>query len=363
MSRATTALIDLSALRHNLQRVRDTAPGCRIAAAVKANAYGHGLLRVAQALEGADALAVACIEEAVALREGGIKKPILLLEGVFEASELPLCSQLSLEIVVHHLTQLEMLEHARLEHPLQVWLKIDTGMHRLGVAPDQVIEIWQRLDACPTVAPGIRLMSHLANADDRNDDYTSHQLQVLREITTGLSGELSLANSAGVLGWPQTHFDWVRPGLMLYGASPFVDGLGAKENLRPVMTLSTRLISIKHLSRGEPVGYSCTWTCPQEMDVGIAAIGYGDGYPRHAPSGTPVLVNGRQATLIGRVSMDMLCIDLREHPQARVGDPVVLWGKGLPVENIARAASTIPYTLMCGITPRVHFQEWDNHVQ
>jgi alanine racemase len=359
MSRATTAFIDLSALRHNLQRVRDAAPGRRIAAAVKANAYGHGLLRVARALEGADALAVACIEEAVGLREGGIKKPILLLEGVFEASELPLCSQLNLEIVVHHLSQLEMLEHARLEHPLKVWLKIDTGMHRLGVAPDQVLEIWQRLDACPMVAPGIRLMSHLANADDRGDDFTLQQLHVLREVTSKLSGERSLANSAGILGWPQTHFDWVRPGLMLYGATPFIEAVGSREELRPVMTLSTRLISVKRLRKGEPVGYSCTWICPEDMDLGIAAIGYGDGYPRHTPSGTPVLVNGREASIVGRVSMDMLCIDLRRHPEARVEDPVVLWGEGLPIEVIARAASTIPYTLMCTVTSRVYFKERD----
>ena len=357
MSRATTALIDLQALRHNLNRARLAAPDSRIVAVIKASAYGHGLVRVARALEAADALAVACIDDAMELREAGIAKPILLLAGVFEAAELPLCSYWDLEVVVHHESQLRMLEHARLERALPVWLKIDTGMHRLGFDPGEVSRVWRRLNDCPAVAPNIRLMSHLAKADERDDSYTLGQLQLLQESTRRLPGELSLANSAGILGWYQTHLNWIRPGLMLYGASPFLDSLGPEEGLRPAMTLSTRLISVKRLRKGEPVGYSCTWTCPEDMDVGIAAIGYGDGYPRHAPTGTPVLVNGRDAVLIGRVSMDMLCVDLRGHPEAQVGDPVVLWGQGLPVEIVARAASTIPYTLLCGITARVHIQE------
>jgi len=328
------------------------APGRRVAAAVKADSYGHGLVRVAQTLD-ADAFAVACIEEALTLREAGIARPILLLEGVFEAAELPLCARHGFEIAVHHSEQARILELARLEQPARVWLKMDTGMHRLGLAPETVPAIFQRLRDCPAVRPEIGLMSHLARADERDCDYTLQQLRTFEAATAGLSGERSLANSAGILGWPQTHFDWVRPGIMLYGASPFVDSLAPDEDLRPVMTLHTRLISIKRLRRGEPVGYGGTWTCPEDMDVGVAAVGYGDGYPRHAPSGMPVLLNGREAALIGRVSMDMITLDLRRHPEARIGDPVVLWGEGLPVERIAQAAGTISYTLLCGVTARV----------
>lgn len=352
MSRATTVRLDLGALVHNLQRVRAAAPGCRVAAAVKAEGYGHGLVRVARALD-ADAFAVACIEEALTLREANVARPVLLLEGVFEVAELPLCARHGLEVTVHHPEQVRMLEAARLERPVRVWLKIDTGMHRLGLEPETTPALFHRLRNCPSVAADIGLMSHLARADERDCAYTLWQLHTFEAATAGLPGERSLANSAGILGWPQTHFDWVRPGIMLYGASPFANGLAPAEDLRPVMTLHTRLISIKRLRRGEPVGYGGTWVCPEDMDVGVAAVGYGDGYPRHAPSGTPVLLDGREAALIGRVSMDMITLDLRRHPEARIGDPVVLWGEGLPVERIAQAADTISYTLLCGVTARV----------
>ena len=357
MSRATKALIDLQALRHNLRRAREAAPRSRVVAVIKANGYGHRQLLAARGLAEADMFGVACIDEAMNLREAGIDKPVLLQEGVFEARELEPCSRLGFEVVVHHASQVEMLESARLDRPLPVWIKIDTGMHRLGFDPGEALEVWRRLRLCPAASPEIRWLSHLAKADEREDDYTLEQLRILREAIGRLSGEISLANSAGVLGWPQTHFDWVRPGIMLYGASPFVDGLANEDNLEPVMTLSTRLIAVKRLRRGDPVGYGCTWRCPEDMDVGVAAVGYGDGYPRHAVSGTPVLVNGREAPLIGRVSMDMISVDLRTHPEARVGDPVILWGRGLPVEVIARHASTIPYTLLCGVTGRVHLVE------
>ncbi len=335
--------------------MRAAAPNRRVATAVKADAYGHGLIRVAGSLD-ADAFAVACIEEALILREAGIDRPIMLLEGVFEAAELPLCAHHRLEIAIHHPEQVLMLESARLEQPLRVWPKIDTGMHRLGLAPETVATLYQRLRNCPAVAPEIGLMSHLARADERDCDYTRQQLQAFVTATTGLQGERSLANSAGILGWPQTHFDWVRPGIMLYGASPFAGSVAAEHDLRPVMTFSTRLIAINRLRQGELVGYGGTWICPEDMDVGVAAAGYGDGYPRHAPSGTPVLVNGREAALIGRVSMDMITLDLRQHPAARIGDPVVLWGERLPVERIAEAAGTISYPLLCGITGRVRVE-------
>lgn len=355
MSRATTVRLDLGALVHNLQRVRAAASGRQVAAAVKADGYGHGLLRVARTLD-TDAFAVACIEEALILREAGVTRSILLLEGVFEAEELPLCARHRLDIAVHHPEQIRMLETARLERALRVWLKIDTGMHRLGVEPAAVPVIFQRLRHCPSVVPGIGLMSHLARADERDCDDTLHQLSVFKTSTIDMPGQRSLANSAGILGWPQTHFDWVRPGIMLYGASPFVDGLASDEDLRPVMTFHTRLISIKRLRQGEPIGYGGSWICPEDMDVGVAAAGYGDGYPRHAPSGTPVLINNREAALAGRVSMDMITLDLRQHPEARVGDPVVLWGEGLPVERIAKAAGTISYALLCGVTARVRVE-------
>ena len=352
MSRATTVHLDLEALVHNLRRVRAAAPGRKVAAAVKAEAYGHGLVRIAQALD-ADGFAVACLEEALILREAGLTQPILLLEGVFEAAELPLCARHDLSIAVHHPEQLRMLERTRLERPVRVWLKLDTGMHRLGLAPEAASTIFQRLRESPAVAPDIGWMSHLARADERDCNYTIEQLQIFTAVTVGLPGERSLANSAGILGWPQTHFDWVRPGLMLYGVSPFVDSLAAAEDLRPVMTFHTRLTSINWLRKGEPVGYGGTWRCPEDMAVGVAAVGYGDGYPRHAPSGTPVLLNGREASLIGRVSMDMITLDLRGHPEARIDDQVTLWGNGLPIERIAQAAETIAYPLLCGITARV----------
>ncbi len=323
-----------------------------MAAAVKAEGYGHGLVRTARALD-ADAFAVACVEEALVLREAGIDRRIVLLEGVFEADELPWCAQHALDIAVHQPEQLRMLELARLERPLRVWLKIDSGMHRLGLAPEATATAFQRLRACSAVQAEIGLMSHLARADERDCDYTRQQFHTFETATAGLPGERSLANSAGILGWPNTHFDWVRPGIMLYGASPFVDSLAPDEDLRPVMSFHTRLIAIKRLRRGEPVGYGGTWICPEDMDVGVAAVGYGDGYPRHAPSGTPVLIDGRAAALVGRVSMDMITLDLRRHPKARIGDPVLLWGEGLPVERIAQAAGTISYTLLCGVTARV----------
>jgi len=344
--------LDLGALVHNLRRVRAAAPGRRVAAAVKAEGYGHGLVRTARALD-ADAFAVACVEEALALREAGIDRRILLLEGVFEADELQWCAQHALDIAVHQPEQLRMLELVRLERPLRVWLKIDSGMHRLGLVPETTSAAFQRLRACSAVQAEIGMMSHLARADERDCDYTRQQLHTFETATAGLPGERSLANSAGILGWPNTHFDWVRPGIMLYGASPFVDSLAPDEDLRPVMSFHTRLIAIKRLRRGEPVGYGGTWLCPEDMDVGVAAAGYGDGYPRHAPSGTPVLINGRVAALVGRVSMDMITLDLRRHPEARIGDPVLLWGEGLPVERIAQAAGTISYTLLCGVTARV----------
>lgn len=347
------ALIDHAALRHNLGVVRRNAPGARVWAVVKADAYGHGLLPVAQSLTGADGLAVARVEEGIRLREAGLTLPVLVLEGAVFTDEVEAAGRHRLELALHQEEQAALLEQARPPRPLQVWIKVDTGMHRLGVDPGAVLGLLARLGRCPRVAPGIALMTHLANADDPADATSERQCERLRALAPA-GTTLSIGNSAGILAFPAARTDWVRPGIMLYGGSPLV-GRGADQlDLRPVMTLTTRLIAVKRLRRGDAVGYGGTFVCPEDMAVGIAGIGYGDGYPRHAPGGTPVLLGGRRAPLVGRVSMDMLSIDLRGLPPARVGDPVTLWGEGLPVDEIAARAGTISYELLCRVTPRVH---------
>jgi alanine racemase len=356
--RPTTARIDLQAIRANLRRVRELAPRSRVVAVVKADAYGHGAARVLPALRDADMLGVACIEEALALREAGARQPVLLLEGVFEPDELPLCARLGFEIALHEPGQLRMLELARLERALPVWLKLDSGMGRLGFRPEQAADIDRRLRTTEACA-GVRLMTHLANADARGDESAREQVARLHRATAGIPGERCIANSAGVLAWPEAHADWVRPGLMLYGASPMEACTGPGDGLRPAMTLATRLISVKDIRAGEPVGYGATWRAPRDGRIGVAAIGYADGYPRHLPSGSPVLVNGRLAGTAGRVSMDMLAVDLADRPEAQVGDIVTLWGEGLPIEHVAERAGTIPYELMCRLAARVHVKVRD----
>lgn len=357
MTRPARALIDLAALRHNLSRVRALAPRSRVLAVVKANGYGHGLARVGRALQDADGFGVACLEEALVLRDAGIAKRILLLSGVFDAAELPLVDQYRLDVVVHDERQVALLEKGRLRRPVSVWLKIDTGMHRLGVPPASMPYVWQRLLECVNVARPIRVLSHLASADEQEQAQTAHQLACLFACTEGLTPEISVANSAAILSRADAHRDWVRPGIMLYGISPFADSDGATYDLQPVMTLTTRLIAVKRVEKGEPIGYGGTWRCPQAMPVGVAAIGYGDGYPRHASSGAAVLVNGERVPLIGRVSMDLITLDLRRQPQAQPGDCVVLWGRGLPIEELARSAGTIGYELVCRVASRVEFTE------
>jgi alanine racemase len=356
--RPATAVVDLGAFRHNLAVARRRAGGARVVAVVKANGYGHGAAGLLPALADADMLGVACIEEALALREAGATQPILLLEGVFEPDELPLCARLGFEVAVHEPGQARMLECARLDPPLTTWLKLDTGMNRLGFRPETGLEVYRQLRGCPAVAE-IRLMSHFASADEPEEPGTREQLRRFAAAAEGLGVQRSLCNSAGLLAWPQAHAEWVRPGVMLYGVSPLAGRTGLDEGLRPVMTLRTGLIAVKEVRRGERVGYGGTWPATADTRIGIAAMGYGDGYPRHAQSGTPLLVNGRSAALAGRVSMDMLAIDLGSQPEARVGDPVVLWGDGLSVETVAAHAGTIAYELLCGITGRVHVELQD----
>ena len=357
MARPTSATIHTDALRHNLGQVRVRAPHSRVMAVVKADGYGHGLERVARALSGADAFGVASLSDAERLRAAGLSQPIVLLSGFDEPDDIPQLRRLNVETTIHHASQLAMLEQAASGAPVRCWLKVDSGMHRLGFAPADVHDAYHRLQAMLSVADDIVLMNHFASSDVFDSAQTREQLRVFAQATAGLDGVRSLANSAAVLGWPESHMDWVRPGGALYGISVVQGTSGLDFGLRPVMTLSTRLIAVNRVRRGERVGYSATWECPQDMDVGVAAIGYGDGYPRNVPAGTPVLVNGTPAAIIGRVSMDLMTIDLRAHPDAGPGDPVVLWGDGLPVETIAAAAGTIGYEPVCSITRRVRFIE------
>lgn len=351
--RPARALINPEALRHNFSRVRALAPSSKIMAIVKANGYGHGLVWTALTLHDADAFGVASLEDGMLLRAAEVLQPVVLLEGFFSPDELPQLVQHRLDAVVHHDSQLWDLEHAKkLEQPIDVWIKIDTGMHRIGFDPNQVPEVLRRLKVC-MAARRVRVISHFPTADNRFDSQTPEQIKRFDQLTLNLNAERSIANSAGVVNWPSSHYEWVRPGIMLYGASPMI-GLAARElGLHPVMTLTSELIAVNMRRKGDAIGYGGDWVCPEDMPVGVVAIGYGDGYPRHAPPGTPVLIHGARVPLIGRVSMDMVTVDLRELPDAKVGDPVVLWGEDLPVDEIAQLSGTISYELLCCVTPRV----------
>ena len=352
MTRPVRARIDLRALQHNFTLATRAAAGSRVLAVIKANAYGHGAVAVARALPDADAFALASVEEAVQLREAGVSTPLVLLEGVFSADELETVAAHGLQVVVHSREQVAWLEQAA-SAPLHIWLKVDTGMHRLGVEPAEFPDLRRRLSALVAARGGsLRLMSHLACADEPRHPANDSQLSAFRALDAG-GLECSLANSAALLSRPDMRFDWVRPGIMLYGATPFEPSAGEQTQLQPVMNLETQLIAVYARRKGDSIGYGLTWTCPRDMVLGVAAAGYGDGYPRHAPVGTPVLVNGRVAPLVGRVSMDMVCVDLSEQPDARIGAPVRLWGEGVPVEALAERAGTISYELLCNVSPRV----------
>jgi alanine racemase len=346
--RPARALIDLQALRHNYQLARELS-GARALAVVKADAYGHGAVRCAQALEDqADGFAVACIEEALALREAGIRAPILLLEGFFEADELALIDQHDLWCVVHSQWQIEAVEQAQLSKPLTVWLKLDSGMHRVGLHPSDYQQAYRRLLASGKVSK-IVLMSHFARADELECERTAEQLAIFQQAGAGLSAEVSLRNSPALLGWPQVPSDWVRPGIMLYGATPFEQAQELAARLRPVMTLESKVISVRELPAGEPVGYGARFVADRPTRVGVVAMGYADGYPRHAPTGTPVMVDGQPTRLIGRVSMDMLTVDLTDLPQAGLASRVELWGKQVLASDVAMAAGSIPYQIFCNL--------------
>lgn len=353
--RPAQALIDLAALRHNYQLARQCSGG-KALAVVKADAYGHGAVICAQALQAeADGFAVACIEEALELRAAGITQPILLLEGFFEASELALVDQHQLWCVVHSLWQLDAIEQARLSRPLQVWLKLDSGMHRVGLFPEQYQAAYQRLQASGKVDK-IVLMSHFARADELDCPRTEEQLAVFNTAREGLQAEVSLRNSPAILGWPQVPSDWVRPGIMLYGATPFEQTQALAAQLKPVMTLQSKIIGVRELPAGEPVGYAARFVAERPTRVGVVAMGYADGYPRHAPTGTPVAVDGQLTRIIGRVSMDMLTVDLTDLPQTGLGSRVELWGAQVLASDVAAQAQTIPYQIFCNLrrVPRLY---------
>ncbi|XTZ38158.1 alanine racemase [Salmonella enterica] len=350
---AATIVVNRRALRHNLQRLRELAPASRLVAVVKANAYGHGLVETARTLPDADAFGVSRLEEALCLRKGGITQPILLLEGFFTAADLPLVAEHHLHTVVHSVEQLAALEAATLSEPVNVWMKLDTGMHRLGVHPHEAEAFYTRLSRCKNVRQPVNVASHFARADEPQCGVTERQLDTFMSFTDGKPGLRSIAASGGILLWPQSHLDWVRPGIILYGVSP----LGSKPwgtdfGFQPAMTLTSQLIAVRDHKAGEAVGYGGTWISERDTRLGVVAMGYGDGYPRAAPSGTPVLVNGREVPIAGRVAMDMICVDLGPDAQDRPGDEVVLWGEGLPVERIAEITNVSAYELITRLTSR-----------
>jgi alanine racemase len=364
MSRPAIAHIRLDAFRHNYQ-IAKQAHGGKALAVIKANAYGHGAVQCANAIaDEADGFAVACLEEALQLREAGLQNPILLLEGFFEALELAQIVAQDLWIVLHHAWQVDILLAAKLEKPVQVWLKMDSGMHRVGFSPAEYASVYAQLTQHQNVSKVV-LMSHFANADNLNITHTQQQITVFKDAITGLDAEVSLENSAAILAWPQAANQWSRPGIMLYGADPIQANLAninaanisetsAKNSLRPVMQLTSRIINIRKIVQGEAIGYGSIFTAERTTIVGVVACGYADGYPRSAITGTPIAVDGVMTRLIGRVSMDMLFVDLTDIPTANIGSLVELWGDLVPANQVAASANTIAYELFCNVK-RVHF--------
>lgn len=354
MTRLIRAIVDTQALRANLTALRGRAPGTRILAVVKANAYGHGLVSTALSLSEADAFAVARIEEGIALRAAGVEQPVVLLEGVHGAKQLHEAAHHGFELVVHEHSQIAALERWGGPHRFTVWIKIDTGMNRLGFRCEEFLRALERVRALAIAPLEIRVLTHLACADDRDSPMTGEQLARFRALTASLGLETSVANSAALLlGQKDLCGDWVRPGLALYGVSPFAGTLGSDLGLTPAMTLQTTVLATRRVPRGETVGYGASWRAARNSRIAILAAGYGDGLPRHLGSGAPVLVAGRRAPLVGRVSMDMIAVDVTDLGPIEVGSPAVLWGRDLAVEELAAHAGTIPYELLCGVSQRV----------
>jgi alanine racemase len=348
--RPISATIHLSALRHNLAVAKRHAPGAKAFAVIKANAYGHGLARALPAFESADGIALLELDAAIGLRETGERRRIALLEGFFDPKELLRFVEHRLTAVVHSREQLEMLKGLAAGSDLDVMLKVNTGMNRLGFAPGEFPAAVAGLRRHKGVG-AITVMTHFANADDaRGVDW---QMAAFEPLVKGGNLPVSLANSAAILRYPNTHRDWIRPGIMLYGCSPFAESVGPEIGLQPAMTLEAQVIGVQNLKPGDVVGYGGIFTADREMRIGVVACGYADGYPRHAPNGTPVAVDGRLTGTVGRASMDMLCVDLTSVLQAGVGSRAVLWGEGNPIERVAIASGTVGYELMCALAPRV----------
>ena len=365
MTQTAVAVIDTAALQHNFRVLKQAAPGCRIVPAVKADAYGHGLVEVARHLPEADAFAVARVAEGVTLRLAGIKQRVIVLGGCLDTDEVGLAVQHQLDIVLHHAVQFELLDAFDGHGRLDAWIKLDTGMGRLGFDPAEFPQVVQRVSAHPMLNDELRVMTHLACADETGNDMTHRQVERFAHCVSGgdvFAGDVSIANSAAMLAWPETISpsaelkysgeNWARPGLALYGVSPVEGRTAAELDLQPVMSFRSRLLSVKPLKAGSPVGYGADWVAERDTLLGIAAVGYGDGYPRHVAEGTPVLVDGVRVPLAGRVSMDMIAIDLGQVPDAKPGDPVELWGSHLEVQEIAHCAGTNAYELLTQISPR-----------
>jgi alanine racemase len=354
MSRPIKALISIAALQHNLGVVRRCAPQSSVFAVIKANAYGHGVMRAARALDAADGIALVEIDAAVRLRENGYRRRLALLEGLFEPAEVAIAARHELTITVHNAEQLRMLDDAPPQARLDVMLKINTGMNRLGFMPSAAVAARDRLAGHRAVGK-VTLMTHFANADDERG--IAWQMEAFETVAVGQRFERSVANSAAILRHPQAHSGWVRPGIMLYGCTPFADKSAADLGLEPAMTLASEIISVQQLQPGDRIGYAGTYQADRPLRAGTVACGYADGYPRHAPTGTPVLVKGLRTRTLGRVSMDMLTVDLTQIPDAQVGTPVVLWGAGLSADEVAHAAGTVSYELLCALAPRVPIVE------
>ena len=359
MPRPIQATIHTEALRHNLARMRAAAPDAKVWGVVKANAYGHGIERVWEGLRGVDGFALLDLDEAQRVRALGWRGPILLLEGAFEARDLELCSRLGLWHTIHCDEQIEMLAAHKTQQPHRVFLKMNSGMNRLGFSPQRYRAAWTRLEALPQVDE-ISLMTHFADADTAKG--IAQQVRVFEEITRDLPGERTLSNSAAGLRFgtdAAVRADWIRPGIAVYGSAPdYPQHDIGHWDLQPTMTLGARLIGVQQLAPGDTVGYGSSFTADTPLRIGVVACGYADGYPRHCSTGTPVLVDGVRTRLVGRVSMDMLTVDLTPVPQARVGTPVTLWGRAadgavLAIDEIARAGATVGYELMCALAARV----------
>jgi alanine racemase len=354
MPRPIRATISAAALAHNLSVARQRAGEAKVWAVIKANAYGHGVERAARAFEAADGLAVLDFQEAARLRLAGIKKPILMLEGIFQPGDVALLHSHALTPVIHNAEQVEMLRASEGRGDVDVYLKVNSGMNRLGFAADSLRRAYDALRALPWIK-NLTLMTHFADADGASG--IQSQLEWFNAVTQPFEAPRSLANSAALLRFPESRAGWVRPGIMLYGCSPFAGQSAQSLGLRPAMTLSSELISIQHLRQGDRIGYGFGYQAVGEMNIGVVACGYADGYPRHAPNGTPVLVNGLRTRVVGRVSMDMIGVDISDVPGARIGSPVTLWGEGLSADEVAAAAGTVSYEMLCALAPRVPVSE------